>query len=298
MSHLSFPSEYDQLLASGKRELSGDLGRSSTGADYRALFGRYLKEMISLNDYISTSASTNFTYDKYLQAMYITGFIHKSLVTDEFMKFLQSKNYSYVFYSEPDCCGKHGDRGEPKIIHLWYSKDALKRSIVADIFNNRSVYDEDFERLISKGEKKDNKDYSEKLYKLFVKITGISEEEKHKYGIDYDEEYDDNLAKRIAEMNIIDRKKCGDIDFNDIYELAMSNEEFSSHIDELCNDRFISKPSVLNDRVIGLNGSDYCCVVKKLVGEGEVLSFEIENIHDPWNRELYSELLKYFQSLK
>jgi len=44
----------------------------------------------------------------------------------------------------------------------------------------------------------------------------------------------------------------------------------------------------------GMNKSAYCCVVADLVSSGDVVSFEISNQYDPWDRNLYQLLLEYF----
>jgi hypothetical protein len=60
-----------------------------------SLIGEFLNQMIELNKFIYTVASTNNPYNLVFQAMFIDGYVERSKLTDKFISALQERELSY-----------------------------------------------------------------------------------------------------------------------------------------------------------------------------------------------------------
>lgn len=100
------PKMYQELLIQGQHLLSSSLkdndSKNVTGLE-PSLVGSYLDQLIKLNYYLFTDASTNYPADPFFQPMILKGWIHKDLVTNGFIQELKKMNYSFYFVSTKDC---------------------------------------------------------------------------------------------------------------------------------------------------------------------------------------------------
>jgi len=88
--------EYVVLLERAKKELENP-ENNSTGIE-PCLKGQYMEQIIGLQKFINTTASTNCSDDPYFQEMFLCGFIHRSMVNDDLLDFLKKDKLSYKFY--------------------------------------------------------------------------------------------------------------------------------------------------------------------------------------------------------
>lgn len=59
------------------------------------LIGEFLDQMIELNKYMYTTASTNNPYNLAFQAMFVDGYVERQMLTDKFISELRDRNLSY-----------------------------------------------------------------------------------------------------------------------------------------------------------------------------------------------------------
>jgi len=120
---------YQSLLQHARDELEifcqSDRYIGKTGFD-PSLVEPYLTQIIKLNNWIFTDASTNDPADEMFQAMFVSGVIHQSLVK-KLVAFLKKTNYSFVFYS----CNNH----QITLIDSQVCSDGVDRQIVHDMWS-------------------------------------------------------------------------------------------------------------------------------------------------------------------
>jgi hypothetical protein len=90
--------QYEYLMQKLRQKLI-----DSVGSGYKVPIGlglsdlgRFADEIIALNQFISTEASTNFPEDPTFQPMFISGFIHKKYVTEKFIECLKTLGLTYM----------------------------------------------------------------------------------------------------------------------------------------------------------------------------------------------------------
>lgn len=247
-----FPFQYEEILADAINELQ-DPKKSSTGIE-ESLCGRFMDEMIKLQKFINTTASTNYPHNKYFQGMFLCGFIHKSLVTKEFLEFLESKNLSYVLYQTNYCCERQQPKEHliPKIVHRYETLDSIKKDFIGRIFlhyeaktlNNRKYLGHIIESMQSELERLKNLSFNE-AYEHLIKNEIVLET------------FNEYLTKFLK---------------HDVIPIVQEPpEKFAKN-----------------------NASNYCCKINELIRSGEILSLAIENSYDLWDRDMYVTILDYF----
>ena len=127
---------YIKILERGRNHLlrfKEDKEYSGITGIEESLVQPYLNQIIELNNYIYTTASTNYP-DEFIQPMFICGAIHKSLITKEFLEELNKNKYSYWICSYVN---KFEMKYENNI------KDSIERQILFNILRRLWIFDDE-----------------------------------------------------------------------------------------------------------------------------------------------------------
>jgi hypothetical protein len=256
---------YNKFLSMGRENLEKFRDReefvNSTGIE-DSLVEPFLSQIIDLNKYISTTASTNYP-NSLFQEMFVDGWIHKDYVTDGFLQKMNEMNYNYVITKEDTCCESQ------KSIALYenYFDKSNEHHILMDMlrawwFDKSIIHPRGaFEEFIEFRNNYDNHlpEYFRSLY------------EDHNFS-DCLQFLTDDHWRELENIRHTFPKIRG----RDQYNL------YKFHVGEVTNS-------------INAGSSDYCCNVKDLIENGEILWIEIANYYDPTDRNLYKTLLNIFE---
>ncbi len=251
---------YEKFLEAGRKELiefknDPENSVSSTGIE-NTLVEPFLSQIIELNKYMNTTASTN--EPSYLfQAMFIDGWIHKKYITPEFLQKLKDYNYNYVIRQEQTCCkSKHS-----KVLFTNYYEKSVEHDVLMDMLC-MWWFDKD------------------------MKIPNLGHKDTIEFRENYNHELPQKFRKLYEKYSFLDAiKYLNDDDWKELNSFKNGAKvkyryyEHKYHVDEILE----------HDN----NGSDseYCCIAKELIENGEVLLITIENLYDPTDRNLYTNLI-------
>lgn len=232
------------------------------------LTGKYLNQMIELNKYMFTEASTNYPYNKYLEPLYVSGLISTAILNPKCIKQLESIGLSFYYinyYENPN--GK---------VHMHYTEDGQIRDFIAKCKpckwgesmtpKNLEVF---FETIIQN--KVDNPELADLMRFIHQRLN----------------ETDDNVDKVYNELTE------NQINFIKRYTWkSLANRQYTERLTDIIRHTF--QPSFRH----GLMDRNLYHVnkVKEEIRKGNIVYFKITNYHDPFNRDLYAFLIQQFSN--
>jgi hypothetical protein len=252
---------YNEFLSMGREILEKFRDHKKfvniTGID-DSLVEPYLSQIIELNKYMNTTASTVYP-DQLCQQMYVHGWIHRSYVTQKFLQKMNELNYDYTITKVDNCCKS-------------------QKSVV--LYENH--FNKATEHLI--------------LMNMLCKWWFNKSEECIQFAIKELVEFRNNYNNDLPEY------------FRDLYKshnfldcLQFLDDTHWMELENIKN-TFPDQRYKLNNYHVGdalsyanTGACVYCCDVKDLIENGEILWIKIANYYDPTNRNLYADLLDMFK---
>lgn len=226
----------------------------------------FIDQLIDLNSYVNTYASTNTPDDPFFQAMFCDGWIHRSLISQQLLGDLIKNNISYSINSvkiDPDC-----GKTYLNLIDAYSTENAFSKKIAHDTidewwFSGREQPDG---LLIAKRFQKKMKDsYFPNKFRDTVKKVGFVEAFEHLDTTDLQE---------------IEKFKK---------EPLYNHKAFAKYLDVPEKD-YMALPANGESGGYGI----YFSGIKEQVLNGNVLHFSFVNQYDPTDRNLYSDLVNIF----
>lgn len=256
---------YNEFLLEGVKELNAfklnNQKSGSTGID-ESLVEPYLDQIIKLNQFVNTTASTNNPSDPLFQKMFLCGWIHKSYVTPYLLERLKMLHFNYVFSIETLCCGKSRSTIQHKYLHEHnFDYQILYSLLDSDWFDKRNSLPDPEARY--------HKPVIDFRNTVTPNILQLAKKFKSLY-----EKY--SFLECVAKLN------------DDDWKVVQSMKKYELYYNQ--QSWIITESNIQQEGYYHFNDSDYCCKIKDLVANGETLSFVIENNYDPTDRNMYTVL--------
>lgn len=242
-------------------EYHSKIFNGSTGLELQLCDRKYIRQIFELNNYVFTTGSTT-NPSKWHQAMWVEGWMHIKYFKKELINYVEENDMLCVISSEDYCChnNKQENEKEGKIIYSHDISNKYYKQVCENICTSQFFF----------------KDYKlNRSHKFTQKM--ISSIQPY---LDFCEDFRNKVIKLSFKEAF---EQLTEKDFNVLDEITKILSPLKIPMWKICTAN-------------GCAGSDFCCEVKDLIKEKDILYFLIVDLSRMDYRMLYEDLIEIFKN--